>query len=270
MKYKLVAIDLDGTLLNENSIISKANIEAVKSAVKQGVKFVVATGRDKKGIKPFMELLDFNNHFILYNGSMIYDSEVDNYIERYDMNFSEAEKIYNYGVEINATVVVWADEKHYTNSRDSKIIQYYENLNKEDFIELKSLKDIEHLKIQKVLYSDNADRMLEIFNELGNQVFDECKFELSFAEAIEFYSKECSKGKSVLKYAELHGIKAEEIIAIGDSMNDLSMINVAGLGVAMGNATDLVKSKADFVTKSNTEDGVAYAIEKFILNNEQE
>ncbi len=265
MKYKLVAIDMDGTFLNENHTVSKKNIDAVKKAIEKGVKVVVATGRDKKGIQPLMQYLDFNNHFILYNGSMIYDSKLDDYIERYDMTFTEAEKIFNYGVDLNTTVVVWAEEKHYTNSRESEILKYYEKLNQEEFAVIKSLKEIEHLRIQKVLFSDNAERMLEIFKELDNRVFDECQYEQSFAEAIEFYNKSCSKGNSVLKYAESLGIAPEEIIAIGDSMNDLSMIRMAGLGIAMGNATDAIKSEADFVTKSNTEDGVAFAIEEFIL-----
>ncbi len=267
MNYRLVAIDMDGTFLNENHIVSNANIEAVKRAIEQGVKVVVATGRDKKGIKPLMEYINFNNHFILYNGSMIYDSNVDEYIERYDMDYSEAEKVYNHGVELNTTVVVWADDLHYTNSRDSDIIRYYEKLNNEEFIEINSLKDIKHLKIQKVLYSDNADRMLEVLKDLENHVFEGCQYELSFPLAIEFYNKNCSKGSSVKKYAKTLGIEPEEIIAIGDSMNDLSMIKMAGLGVAMGNASDLIKAEADFVTKTNSEDGVAYVIEKFILNN---
>ncbi len=267
MKYKLIAIDLDGTFLNENNNISKANIDAIKKVVNQGIKVVIATGRDKKGIMPFLDFLDFNNHFILYNGSMIYDSEIDDYTESHYLAFTEAEKIFNFGVSLNTNVVVWADEKHYTNSRESEIIRYYEKLNNEDFIEINSLKEIKNLKIQRVLYSEKAERMLEIFKELENHDFEESRFELSFAEAIEFYNKNCSKGKSVLKYAQLHGIKPEEIIAIGDSMNDLSMIKAAGLGVAMGNASDLVKSEADFVTKSNSEDGVAYVIEKFVLDN---
>ncbi len=267
MKYRLIAIDMDGTFLNEKHTVSQANIEAVKKAIDLGVKVVVATGRDKNGIKPLMEYLDFNNHFILYNGSMIYDSNIDEYIERYDLTFLEAEKVYNHGVELNTTVVVWADDKHYTNSRNSEIIRYYEKLNNEEFIELKNIKDIEHLKIQKVLYSDKAERMLEILKDLENHVFDGCQYEQSFAEAIEFYNKDCSKGNSVLKYAKSLAIDPKEIMAIGDSMNDLSMIRMAGLGVAMGNANESIKVEADFVTKSNTEDGVAYAINKFILNN---
>ncbi len=267
MKYKLIAVDLDGTFLNEKHTVSRANIEAVKKAIEHGIKVVVATGRDKKGIKPFMDFFDFNNHFILNNGSIIYDSSIDDYVERSDLSFTEAERIYNFGVDLDTLVVVWADEKHYTNSRDSDIIRYYEKLNNENFIEIKSLKEIEHMKIQKVLYSDKPSRMLEIVKELEKRAFEESQFDQSFAEAIEFFNKDCSKGNSVLKYAESQGIKAEEIIAIGDSMNDLSMIKMAGLGIAMGNATELIKSEADYVTKSNIEDGVAYAIEKFILND---
>jgi len=111
---------------------------------------------------------------------------------------------------------------------------------------------------------DDSERILAAKKELRQ--FEDLEVVSSFKDNFEVMCKGVSKGRGVEVLANMYGFKREEVICIGDNENDLSMIRYAGLGIAMGNAEEEVKSEADFITRSNDEDGVAYAIDKFILS----
>lgn len=122
--------------------------------------------------------------------------------------------------------------------------------------------------INKILWYDEVERINEFQKELQGKLSSTVNFHTSQPFFLEFVDVNASKAIALEKLGEYYGIKREEMIAIGDGFNDLSMIEYAGLGVAMENAPSEIKEAADFVTLSNEDDGVAYVIEKFILSGQ--
>ncbi len=264
MKYKLIAIDMDGTFLNSNHEISDRNTNAVLEAMEQGVKVVISTGRGPKTLDDHKEKLKFDTPFIVYNGAGVKYLDKEEYILRFDLEYDIAEKIYNYGNSLETTVLLWVDDILYAN-KDSEFCDFYKKHTSVEFNIIDTFEQFKGAGIQKIMFINEAETIQNIYDEVVKQGFNETNFTISIPTFLEFYNKETSKGQAVLNYAKQFDIKAEEIIAIGDGMNDLSMINMAGLGVAMGNASEIVKEQADYITTTNDDYGVARVIEKFVL-----
>ncbi len=266
MKYKLIAIDMDGTFLNSNHEISDRNTNAVINAMDKGVKVVIATGRGPTTLCDHKEKLKFDTPFIVYNGAGVKYLDKKEYILRFNLDYDVAEKIYNYGNELGVAVLLWVDDKLYANA-DTKYCDFYKKHTSVEFSIIENFEQFKGCGIHKIMFISEAENIQKIYDDVVEKGFDETNFTISIPTFLEFYSKETSKGQAVLNYARQLGINADEIIAIGDGMNDLTMINMAGLGVAMGNASDIVKKEADFITTTNDDYGVARVIEKFVLDN---
>ncbi len=266
MNYKLIAIDMDGTFLNEENELIEENLKAVKKAIEKGCKVMIATGRSGESLKTYADKLQFDSPFIVYNGAGYKHLDTKEYIYRCDVPYETAKKVYEKGIELGICVLVWADDTLYVTGL-GEYMSYYTN---NPYFKYEKLENFEILKdkgIHKVLFSDNPERIRETYELLKENVFEGLNISISIPKILEFYNINVSKGLAVLKYATELGIKQEEIICIGDGMNDLSMIEMAGLGVAMGNACDELKAVANYVTKTNTECGVAHVINEFVLKN---
>ncbi len=264
MDYKLIAIDMDGTFLDKNHKISKENLEAVKKVISKGKEVIIATGRSGVSLNDYKDHFDFNTPFIVYNGSaMKYLNKYD-YIQRNDLEFEIAKKVVEKGVSLNTGVLIWADDELYLIGSEEKAINYTFNSGT-NFIKIDNIEKLKYKGIHKVMFSDTKERIREIYNIFQKEEFKSSNYTISVPKILEFFNLKSSKGQTVLNYAKSLGIKQEEIICIGDGMNDISMIKMAGLGIAMDNACQELKEVADYITKSNEENGVAYAIEKFML-----
>ncbi len=266
MEYKLIAIDMDGTMLNSNHEVSQKNVEVVKSAIERGVNVVISTGRSSVALKKYVTQFDFKSPFIVYNGAGMKYLDTSEYITRADLEFEVAKSVCAKGLELGTAVLVWADDELYVKGTKEGI-RFYSFHAGTSFIEIEDFDLLKDKGIHKVMYSDSPENIRKLYDIYVDDGYDASNFSVSVPQILEFYNKNASKGDAVLNYAKSLGIKQEEIICIGDGMNDISMIEMAGLGVAMDNACDELKSIANFVTKSNDEDGVAYVIEKFVLNN---
>ncbi len=266
MKYKLIAIDMDGTFLNEENEVMEENLVAVKKAIEKGCKVMIATGRSGKALKPYADKLNFETPFIVYNGAGYKYLNTEEYIYRSDVTYELAKKVYDKGIEFNTCVLVWADDVLYATG-EGEFMSYYTNNKDFRFEYLENFETLKDKGIHKVLFSDKPERIREMYETVKDNVFKNLNITISIPKILEFFNDEVSKGWAVLKYATELGIKQEEIICIGDGMNDLSMIEMAGLGIAMGNACEEVKAVADYITKSNDDFGVAHAINEFLLKN---
>lgn len=264
MGYKLIAIDMDGTFLSDEKAISKENIEAVRAAMDKGVNIIISTGRSGIALKKFFVDLKLDTPFIVYNGAGVKKLDEDDYITRTDLDNDVAEDIYNRGLKLGVSVLVWADDKLYANTT-TEFTDFYKFHTGTEFIDFVDFEIFKDKGIHKVLFCDDPNKIREHYSEFVENGYSKANFTISVPQIFEFFNLKSSKGLAVLNYAETLGIKPEEIMCIGDGMNDISMIKMAGLGVAMDNACPELKSVADFVTKSNMENGVAYAIDKFIL-----
>lgn len=264
MQYKLIVADIDGTLLNSSGELTQRTIHAIKSAGEKGVLFSVSTGRSIQGIKKFNHILNLKCPVIAYNGAMLAELNTDKIIFEKSLENEAAIKIWEAGQTKNTTICVWSDHKLYTNILNENI-QKYKKLHGIEPIFINNIEEILKNKITKILWYDKNENISKWQDEFSKKSFFKTAACTSKPYFLEFFNNEVSKAFTLKKLAKLYNIKKEEIIAIGDGCNDLSMIEYSGLGVAMGNAYEKVKRRSDYITSSNDNDGVAEVIEKFIL-----
>ncbi|MEH6957137.1 Cof-type HAD-IIB family hydrolase [Neobacillus drentensis] len=239
---KLVALDMDGTLLNNKGQISEANRQAIQAAKDQGVFVVLSTGRSITTCREHADSLELNSYLVTVNGSEIWDEKRE-LVER---NL------------VKSDLVEWMwglTQQHNTKFWAISTVRNWHNEMPED------LHTFEWMKFGFNI-DDDATRAL-ILNEL--QAKGEFELSNSTLKNIEVNPTGINKAKGLGIVCSRLGLDMKNVMAVGDSLNDLAMIKAAGLGVAMGNAQDTVKESADWVTASNEEDGVAQAIRKWIL-----
>ncbi|OPJ63639.1 Cof-type HAD-IIB family hydrolase [Clostridium chromiireducens] len=266
--YKLLAVDMDGTLLNSNRTISKRNKEAIKKAMEKGVRVVITSGRGLKGLDNFLDevkLRGENQYLIANNGGTIYRTNDFECIAYKGLNGRDLVKAHALSKKIGLNMIAYthngaisAEENEFTKFEKEyvgntvKILDFNSDIEEED-------------EITKILFSQTEEVLSKKILEIPEEFYSEYNVVQTMPIVLEVMNKECNKGYGVNVLAEKLGIKKEEIICIGDQANDIEMITYAGLGIAMGNAIDELKDIAKYVTSDNDNDGVARAIEKFIL-----
>ncbi|MFQ7336513.1 MAG: Cof-type HAD-IIB family hydrolase [Roseburia faecis] len=275
---KLVALDLDGTLFDNSSRISKRNLTAIRSITDKGIHVVISTGRPFEGI-PFDQIKGTGiNYAITANGSGIYEISTGKCLYENAMDEELVTPILNFLLTRDIHMDAFIGGKGYT------LVQCVETAQK--------LTVPSSIKNYIITTRTRLDNILQFIHE--NQLKIQ-KMTLNFYPAadgtlidretvrkflvsnpsittvcggynnLEFTRADANKGVGLRKLAEILGVNPDATMAIGDTENDLAIIEAAGIGVAMGNATDAVKARADYVTTTNTKDGVAAAIEHFIL-----
>lgn len=267
MKYKLIAADIDGTLLNSKGKLTKETKEAIKQAVDKGVIFAISTGRPLQGLKPVVDEIGLDLPLIIYNGAMVIKGKSQNIIYEKKLSRENCIKVFELGEGYGTNIVVWNDNKLYCNKLNSKTIEYGKFTRTKPIL-AEHLEDVVENGATKILWYDEIPLISKYEKEAKELFKGSINVHISQPMYLEFVDKDASKAIAMKKLGEHYGIDRSEMIAIGDSANDLSMIEFAGLGVAMENAIKDVKDKADFVTLSNDENGVAYVIRKFVLQDD--
>ncbi len=274
MDIKLIATDLDGTLLTADKKLSAKNAESLKMAAEKGIYIVPATGRPWIGVCEELKNMPFIRYALIMNGAMVWDS-------------FENKAIYKSNFTTEQALILWDYVQKYETMTDAHVggvgrisSCFYDNC--EEYVEsdaIASLLRATRIKTEDVrkLISeskDGAEKINLTFKDINtrNSAIKELKqFDFAIATSsvsnnIEINHINATKGKALSYLAEYLGIEMSQVMAFGDGSNDLSMIESAGLGVAMGNALSEIKAKAGFVTLDNNNDGVAYAIEKYVLS----
>lgn len=287
--YKLVAIDLDGTMLNSYGIVTQNTKEVIKKVQENGVEIIIASGRPIDSIKTIAKEIKSEKYFISGNGAIIYDIKKDEIIYENTLKKSKILDIVKICEENSIYYNIYTEKEILAKSLNYNVLYYYkENLNKEE-------KDKTHIKIvedlfkyleernEKVIKITICDNDKLIFNSILKKVkaLDDIEvLEVSHMSRkmirqgteevpIEYYYTEIS-AKNVDKWnaieilAEKLNIKKEEIVAIGDNINDEKMIQEAGLGVAMGQSSPKITEISNYITNNNNEEGVANAL-KYIF-----
>lgn len=274
MKIKLIALDLDGTTLGKNGISDKTR-ETLEAAIKKGVHVVVATGRtftalpgDIYKIRGLEYVISSNGAHITYlpEKKIIYSNCVSG--EAIERVRRILEKHRQYPVEVFTEGRAYIDEAVFAdlmeNGSDYMNAEYIKQTRIPvpyiyGFLE-ENKESIENINIHFRAIEDKVKFWKIMDGQQGITVTS------SFIHNIEIGGATTSKATAIARLCEIVGVEEKDVMACGDSPNDIAMITAAGLGVAMGNAEAEVKAKADFVTLSNTEDGVAYAVERFVLS----
>ncbi|WP_073027477.1 Cof-type HAD-IIB family hydrolase [Lutispora thermophila] len=271
--YKMVVMDMDYTLLNKNKEVSPGNKEALAEAAKKGVHLVVATGRIYSSARFYTRLLGINTPIIASNGAIIKE-DVTNKIMFQSILLDEvALEMIRLCKKKGLYCHLYSQDTVYTEKIINISRRYYDwnqKLNPEDRINIRVVDSIERTveeekgKILKaVVVDDDCEKLAYIRENIKKT--GKVSVSQSLKDNLEVMNKGINKGNAIKILAEIYGIKRDEIIAIGDNENDISMIEYAGLGVAMGNGVEALKEKADYVTGNYDEDGVAQVIRKFVL-----
>ncbi len=265
MKYRLLAVDIDGTLLNSKREITAKTKKAIHQAIDKGIVFTISSGRPIQGVEMITKQLEVDIPVITYNGAMVITGTSKNVIYSCNMREEDVLLVERLGRERNTTMAIWSDNQLFVNRVDERAAKYSQLSGTQP----KLYGDIRELLgkgINKLLWYDEIEQINAFEREMKDQVGPSVNFHTSQPFFLEFVDVNASKAIALEKLGEHYGIRQEEMIAIGDGYNDLSMIEYAGLGVAMENAPADIQKLADYVTLSNENDGVAHVIEKFILN----
>jgi len=275
MGYKLIACDMDETLLNDNHKICKRNIEMIKRAKEEyGVKFVPATGRGYKSIQKdllTLDLYDKKEEYVLsFNGGAITENYKNKILQFKGINFSKMKEIFEFGLTKDVCQHVYTRDRVYIYNISESEKERIQHLNF-DFIIMKenSVDFLEKEEISKILFQNtNLPYLMSLEKEMRKIIDNCCDISYSSNRYMEFNALGVNKGQGLIDLARILNIDIKDTIAIGDNYNDMSMLKVAGLSVAANNAVEDIKKICDYTTRADNNEGVvAEVIEKFIINN---
>lgn len=268
MKYKLLVLDLDGTLTNSKKELPEENRTAIINAQKKGYKIALASGRPTFGIAPMAEELNISNYggFVLaYNGGLTMEWGTNHIVQERIVPQHLFADIYDESKRNKMGLLTYESDCIITETPDNKYVQ------KEVFLNRAKVKKIDNLlahltfDVPKFLMVGEPEKLHNVELEMCEKHKDTLSIFRSEPYFLEIVPKGIDKASSLNKLSEYSGIKKEEMIAVGDGFNDIPMIDYAGLGVAMTNAQDEVKKVSDYITaKTNDECGVAEVIYKFM------
>lgn len=270
MAIKLIAIDMDGTLLLPDHTISPAVKNAIAAARERGVKVVLTTGRPYAGVHAYVKELHMEregDYCITYNGALVQNASDGSTVTQTALSYDDYLYLEKLSREVGSHFHAPDRNTLYTANRD---VSYYTV--HESFVATIPLVFCEpenmdpNTQFLKVMMIDEPDILDKAIARIPADVKEKYTVLKSAPYFLEILDKRVNKGTGVKSLADVLGIKPEEVMTLGDQENDIAMIEYAGMGVAMENAIPSVKEVANFITKSNLEDGVAYAIEKFVLN----
>lgn len=262
--YKLIAIDVDDTLLSDELTVSEGTKRAMEAAIGQGVTITLATGRMFASAQKIARQIELNVPIITYQGALVKTLLDGQVLYERNVPGDAAKELHDYCVRHGLHLQLYVDDELYGTEDNDKIKAYSKLSNIPYRIQPDYAKLIDQ-PLNKMLIIDEPARLDEIAIQLAPIIGDRVHITKSKAHYLEFMHKEGTKGHALQFMAGHLGCSMDQTIAIGDAWNDREMIQAAGLGVAMANAIDSLKELADYVTLSNNEEGVRHVIEKFVL-----
>ena len=274
-KIGIIALDLDGTLLNSNKELSAGNLAALQRAANAGIEIVPTTGRFYGGMPDIIRSLPFVRYVITVNGAEVADLRTGEVICKAELPWRQAVEIMAFLDDFPVIYDCYANNAAWMTAEQKKHIDrivsshHYRKMLHElrrPVPELKEyLADWKH-DVQKVqFFTDRPELRLRLMKELPAR-FENLCVSSSVSDNVEINQSGANKGEALRALADHLGFSYEATIAFGDGLNDLSMLRDAGIGVAMSNACDEAKEIADWVTLSCDEDGVACGINKYCFN----
>ncbi|NLI92161.1 MAG: HAD family phosphatase [Peptococcaceae bacterium] len=263
---RLVASDLDDTLLNEEWRISPGNLKTIKLAIEQGVKFTLATGRMAVSSRKYAKELGLDIPIITYHGALVEQALSGEVLYRKVIPIDLAAEIVEFLLRNRIHTQIYIKDRVFVNKANEVSKAYGKMADVEvEEADLLKLMEKEPEGLEKILCIGEGPNLRQSADELRRTYLGRLHFTTSKSHFLDMIHPEVNKGNALKALAKQWDIPREEVMAIGDSINDREMIEYAGIGVAVENAHPEIKKIADFITASNKEDGVAKAIEKFVL-----
>ena len=267
--YKMVVMDMDDTLLRDDHTISEGTKSAIEKAQKMGVKVVLASGRPTYAMKKYaleLGLEKYKSYLISFNGANIVECATENILFNQTLSKENAHKLYDISKKNNLFIHTYLGDDIVTEENNE-----YTEIEKEitgmEIHIVDDFKAVVNRDVTKVLMLEEPEKLKKAADILSTELSDILSVTISKPFFLEFMDRGIDKAATLERLINMLGIKREEVIAVGDSYNDLSMIKFAGLGVSMSNGKPEVKEAADYITGSHMEDGIVHIFEKFIFKN---
>ncbi len=264
---RAIALDIDGTILNSRKQITEATKKAVKEALVRGIKIIIASGRPYSGVEEHAKelgLFEMGGYTLCFNGSRIIDCRTEEIV--YDMYLKDDEKWqicdilkqYDKGI-----LMTYKDRILLTENATDEGVRYGAMLNRLTICQVDDMRKHIDYGVNKFILAGEPDYIQSIASDVKEKIGELATVCRSETTLLEIMPRGVDKGSALAGFLQNIGIRREELLAVGDGYNDDTMLEYAGIGVAMGNAFPEIKDLADYVTCSNDEDGVALAIRKF-------
>lgn len=267
--YKIIALDLDDTLLNSKKEISLENKKALEACQARGIKIVIATGRPYNGITKILKelnLLGTDTYAICFNGGLIYNLKNLEIINKTTLKGRDIKEIYNEAKRLGVNYHVFDINQKLSTPKENTYTNYEAKINHINFEIIDPLTFNDNDAFIKGMMIDPEEKISMAINNLNDSIKAKYSYFRSAPFFLEFLNPKATKGNALLWLADYLGYSQKETMAFGDSENDISMIIEAGMGIAMENSYPHIKAKANYVTTSCDDDGVSKAIHKFILD----
>lgn len=269
-QYKMLVLDLDGTLTNSKKVITNYTKQQILKAQKeQGTIVVLASGRPTYGIAPLAEelkLSEYGGYILSFNGGIIMNWKTKQIIHETVLKDHLIAPIYDMATKHGVNIISYIGEDIVTETPDNEYIRYEANLNRMPVRYIPKFTDEVKHNVPKCLIVGDADHLKKVEQIMIQHFGKEMSIYRSEPFFLEMMPLSIDKAHSLQILLDYLNINKNQMIACGDGYNDLSMIRLAGLGVAMANAVEPILKEADFVTSSNDEDGVGYVVDKFLLS----
>lgn len=264
MKYKMLVLDMDDTLLNDNHEVSVENATMIAKAQELGVHVVLASGRPTPAMTAYAKELNLHNSYMIsYNGAVISDLKEDKIIFEQTLTQAQIHELYEYSIKSKTHIITYVDGK-IVSETDSEYIDIEKNITGLEHNKVASFKSEVQSSAIKCILLEEPSYLKEVEKDLKVAMphLSVCMSKPFFLEVAQ---NGIDKGASIKFLAEKLGIFQSEIIAVGNAGNDLTMIEYAGLGVWVDNVDPELRDKADVIVASNNNHGVAEVVRRFIL-----
>ncbi len=269
MKYKLLVLDLDGTLTNSRKEITPRTLEVLERVQQLGVKLVLASGRPTYGITPLAKQLGmdhFGGYILAFNGGKILEFKSMEVLFEQVLPLDLVPALSCAAKDAGAEIITYKDQYILTEQPANRYVEHELFLTKMLPQRVENFSEAVDFDPDKCLIVGEPDSLPPLAESLNQRFGEQLSAYRSEPFFLEVVPKGIDKALSLTRLLEQIGCTAAEMVAAGDGFNDLSMIELAGLGIAMANAQDIVKEAADIITLSNDEDGVAAIAEKLFLS----
>lgn len=270
MGYKLIAMDLDGTLNNDEKKITPRTREALMAAQSAGIRLALASARPSPGLRKERDALCMRENggvLMAYNGGRIVDAATDRVLFETCMPLEAAQEVLRALEKLPVTPILDDGRQFYVTDRNGYKVDYECRNNNMSCVEVENLADFLQFAPVKILMSVDPAAIAGVQAQIAQLLPADLAVVQTAAFYLEVIPRAIDKGRGLVQICRALGLRPAEVIAFGDAENDIPMLRTAGVGVAMGNADAAVKAAADRVTRSNNEDGIAAALEELLAAN---
>ena len=267
MDYKLIAMDLDGTLNNDQKIITEKTKAALMATQKRGIRLALASARPSPGLfkeRDVLRLQDYNGILMSYNGGRIVDAATGKVLFETSMDLAQTKQVLRRLEALPVTPILDDGVQFYVADKNGYKVDYECKNNNMTCTEVGNLADFLSFAPVKILMSVQPEELAEVQKQIADFLPETLTVVQTAAFYLEVIPKVINKGQGIRDICAVLGIDPSEVISFGDAANDIPMLREAGMGVAMGNAAEAVKAAANMVTLSNNDDGIAVALEKLL------